>query len=124
MREEMRPGFIKEHYGDGLARHFLSTPDEPWMDPHDHPGYICTEVEQNSYIEEIYNKLDGSTERVHRHQGDVFYIQPTTIHKIVELPDGQCITKVKYGPHVHLWRFWRWIDGVAQSRLPHEGWPD
>ncbi|TGE05579.1 hypothetical protein [Hymenobacter fodinae] len=71
--------------------------------PHDHPTRMDSHVLKGAYWEIIYHE-DGRTERVLRAAGGYHTIWPHTVHRIVELPEGECWTLVLAGPVVREWR--------------------
>lgn len=98
-----------ERMNGGMVKIHLGTPDKPrvlhWFthpdhgDPHDHAQFgFWSEVKSGSYIEERY-RLDGSFDRIHRQKGERFYVEPDAIHRIVELPEGECWTMIEPDPH-------------------------
>ena len=73
-----------------------------------------------SYIEERYRE-DGTFERIHRKPGDSFKVSPDDIHRIVELPDGECVTIIEPGtPTGRAPGFYQWRDGTMWQRRWHE----
>ena len=120
--ERMNGGMLKIHLGTpDRARviHWFSAPDNG--DPHDHKqwGFWSTVI-HGSYVEEHY-LLDGSCERIHRKTGDRFYVDPDHIHRIVELPEGECFTMIEPDPHTGQDSgFYIWRDGVALTRTWRE----
>lgn len=98
-----------ERMSGAMTKLHLGTPDRPRVvhrftapdggDPHDHAqfGFWSTVID-GSYVEERYQR-DGSCGRIHRRQGDRFYVEPGAIHRIVELPDGECWTMIEPDPH-------------------------
>ena len=120
--ERMHPGMVKVHLGTldkPRVIHWFSHPDHG--DPHDHRQWgFWSEVKAGSYIEERY-QLDGTFERIHRKPGDRFYVEPEAIHRIVELPEGECWTVIEPDPHTGQdSAFYQWRDGQAFYRLWHQ----
>lgn len=120
--ERMHPGMVKIHLGTPdkpRVIHWFSHPDHG--DPHDHRQWgFWSEVKAGSYIEERY-RLDGSFERIHRRPGDRFYVEPSAIHRIVELPEGECWTLIEPDPHTGQQSgFYRWQDGQTLFRFHYE----
>lgn len=120
--ERMNGGMVKLHLGTPdkpRVIHWFTAPDHG--DPHDHKqwGFWSTVIE-GSYIEERYS-LDGSHDRIHRQKGERFYVESDAIHRIVELPDGECWTMIEPDPHTGQDSgFYIWRDGVALTRTWRE----
>lgn len=79
--------------------------------PHDHPWSFTSFVLSGSYVEEVYTIAeDGawSMEVVERPAGTSHRVEATHIHRIIELPQGECWTMVMSGPNErepHFWKF-------------------
>lgn len=120
VHERMSGAFEKWHV-EGLPRaavlHRFGDIDRG--DSHDHPWPFRSIVISGGYVEQVY-QLDGSTETIHRRPGDSFEIPATHIHRIVELPEGECWTLVLPGSHERTSRFWQFRDDGAWSRAWHE----
>ncbi|MBD8546780.1 hypothetical protein [Sphingomonas sp. CFBP 8760] len=113
----MSRAFTKYHLDDGRVLHRFRL-EEPHADPHDHPWSFQTEILEGGYVEEVFHvRPDGSwhSERRHRLVGQAYSINAAHIHRIVELPAGECWTLVRAGQHERVTRFWRFGD-VAHSR--------
>ena len=118
--ERMSRAFVKYHLDNGQVLHRF-TREEPHVDPHDHPWSFETEILDGGYVEEVFRvEPDGAwrSEVVHRHPGTTHRVEAGHIHRIVELPTGECWTLVRTGPHEREVRFWRFGDGV-RSRAWH-----
>ncbi|RMB39418.1 hypothetical protein C8J47_0015 [Sphingomonas sp. PP-F2F-G114-C0414] len=119
--ERMSRAFTKYHLDDGRALHRFKM-EEPHATPHDHPWSFETEILDGGYVEEVFH-LDPSggwhSELVHRIPGKTYHVDAAHIHRIVELPTGECWTLVRAGHHTRETRFWRFGDRV-QSRAWHE----
>ena len=117
--ERMSPAFVKYHLDDGRVLHRF-TREEPHVDPHDHPWSFETEILAGGYVEEVFNHdaKGWRSELVHRHPGETYQVAAEHIHRIVELPTGDCWTLVRAGPHVRETRFFRFGERV-QSRPWH-----
>ncbi|MFP5078636.1 hypothetical protein ACLE20_15125 [Rhizobium sp. YIM 134829] len=118
VREEwLSPSFQKHHIHLGdevyIVLHRFTEVDTG--DPHDHPWSFTTTIAKGSYVEEIF-QLDGTSERVLRKRGDSFQVPAGRIHRIVELPEGECVTAVLYGPKEMEFGFYRFEDGRALYR--------
>lgn len=115
--ERMSRAFTKYHLADGRALHRFRL-EEPHATPHDHPWPFETTILAGGYVEEVFHvAADGTwrSEHIHRLPGQTYRIEATHIHRIVGLPDGECWTLVRAGPHERSTRFWRFGD-VVQSR--------
>jgi hypothetical protein len=118
--ERMSRAFTKYHLDDGRALHRFKA-EEPHATPHDHPWGFETEILDGGYVEEVFY-LDPSggwhSELQHRIPGKTYTVDATHIHRIVELPSGECWTLVRAGHPARETRFWRFGDTV-QSRAWH-----
>lgn len=86
--------------------------------PHDHPFPFQSHVLKGSYVEEIYT-LDGKVTRVTRKAGDCFQVPAGRIHKIVELPEGECWTLMLPGEREQVSGFYEFQDG---GKILHRRW--
>lgn len=105
--EKMNDIFYKIHNDDGTVHHFFSAPD--FGPPHDHPWDFKSTVIKGGYTEEIYSLVDGSVEIAHRKRGDTFFVPKERVHRIIELPFGDCQTFVRplhSGYPFRVWKFW------------------
>ena len=120
--ERMSDQFTKLHLAVGklpLTLHHFTGPDVG--DPHDHPFAFTTTILAGGYIEEVWRRgKDGWTSRlVHRQAGTSHRVGARSIHRIVELPLGECITSILWhseGARRRQPRFWRLRNGVMVSR--------
>jgi len=122
--ERMSDQFMKLHMTIGkfpITLHHFTGPDVDG--PHDHPFSFFTTIIAGSYVEEVWgiNPRDRlwHCRRVHRYAGNTHFVHGEDIHRIVELPDGECITSVKWCEGIaprRQPRFWRFDNGVASSR--------
>ena len=118
--ERMSPAFTKYHLDDGRALHRFRRED-PQADPHDHPWSFETEILEGGYVEEVFTVESGTwrSALVHRPPFTSHRIAADHIHRIVELPTGECWTLVQAGQHEREIRFWRFGDTIL-SRAWHE----
>ena len=90
--ERMSRAFTKYHLDDGRALHRFKM-EEPHATPHDHPWSFDTEILDGGYVEEVFH-LDPNggwhSELVHRIPGETYHVDAAHIHRIVELPTGEC----------------------------------
>jgi hypothetical protein len=96
--------------------------EEPQATPHDHPWSFDTEILDGGYVEEVFHLNPGGgwhSELVHRIVGETYDADAAHIHRIVELPSGECWPLVRAGPHARETRFWR-FGNMVQSRAWHE----
>lgn len=115
--ERMSPAFVKYHLDDGRVLHRFTRP-EPTACPHDHPWSFRTEILAGGYVEEVFTiDEDGgwSSMFAERPPGSVHDVAATHIHRIVDLPTGECWTLVWSGPHERATRFWR-FDRTVERR--------
>ena len=119
--ERMSPAFTKFYLADGRVLHRFRK-EEPHADPHDPPWSFETTIVDGGYAEEVFTVApDGSWryELVQRHPGETYRVPAKHIHRIVELPAGECWTIVRSGSWQRTTRFWRFGD-VVQSRAWNE----
>ena len=122
--ERMSPAFTKYHLSDGRALHRFSR-EEPHATPHDHPWAFETTIIDGGYVEEVFHvEPNGGwrSELVHRMPGETYRVSAKHIHRIVELPQRECWTVVRAGPHVRGTRFWRFGDGVESRAWNERRW--
>jgi hypothetical protein len=125
--EPMGDAFTKYHLGGEQAPwpffpviHHFTAPD--LGDPHDHPWAFTSHVLQGRYVEEVFHlSADGSwsSEIITRLPGTSHSVVATHIHRLIDLPDGDCWTCVMAGSVERETRFWRFDDGV-RSRAWYE----
>lgn len=121
--ERMHPGMVKYHI-EGLPRavvihHFTTTDGGP---PHDHPWGFQSTVLAGGYVERVH-QLDGSSETVHRQPDDTFEIAARHIHRIEELPTGDCWTLILPREHEQTSGFYEFReDGAWQRRWNEPEW--
>lgn len=99
-REDMNEVFTKFHLNNGQVLHRFTQSDaeEP---PHDHPFNFTSHILSGGYVEEVFTvHPDGthSIERVERKPGTSHRVLATTIHRLVDLPTGECLTLIEPGP--------------------------
>lgn len=117
LREErMGHHFTKWHIG-GLPRsaviHRFSETDNG--DPHDHPWGFTSFVIHGGYVEQVF-QLDGTSQLIHREPGQSFYIPAQHIHRIVDLPAGECTTIILPGEHEQTSGFYQFREDGAYHR--------
>ena len=120
--ERMSGQFIKLHFEVGMhpvTLHHFTGPDAG--DPHDHPYAFTTTILAGGYIEEVWRHGKGgwSSRLVHREPGSSHRVGARRIHRIVELPQGECVTSVVWHSddvRRRQPRFWRYRNGVMWSR--------
>jgi hypothetical protein len=116
--EKMSDIFIKHHMDHNLVFHQMLGPDVG--DPHDHPWSFETTILRGGYAEEIYFPNSGgrgwSMTVAHRRPGDRFRVDARTIHRIIDLPEGECWTMVTPQPAEREWKYWRFDEFGARSR--------
>jgi hypothetical protein len=97
--EPMSPVFDKWHLDGAPFPAVLHRFSEPDMGPpHDHPWSFRSIVLHGGYVEQVF-QLDGTSELVRHEVGDSFHIPAGHIHRIVELPAGECWTLILPGQH-------------------------
>lgn len=120
--ERMSNEFTKFHV-QGLpfhpCLHRFTGPDG--LGPHDHPWGFMTFILWGGYVEDVYT-ITGDTwtvERVYRAPGTSHRVEAEHIHRIVELPMGECYTMVIGDPWKRETRFWDFGEKI-RSRAWHE----
>lgn len=90
-------------------------------DFHSHPWGFRSVVLQGGYCEEVLDIRTGAVRLAHHWPGDSFYIAASHIHRITDLPKGECWTLITpQEAKVQEPGFYRWIDGKPWHRLWHE----
>lgn len=120
--ECMSEQFTKLHLEVGrfpITLHHFTGPDAG--DPHDHPYAFTTTILAGGYVEEVWHRgKEGWTmRRIHREVGTSHRVGARSIHRIVELPQGECVTSIVWhadGVRRRQPRFWRFRNGVMWSR--------
>ena len=121
-QEPMNGDFTKYHLRGPWpfhpVLHHFRAPDHG--DPHDHPWPFRSVVLAGGYVEEVFS-LDGSSSLVRRNVGESFVIPAGHIHRIVELPEGECWTLITaLGPQERVSGFYRFGDGEPMHRFWNE----
>lgn len=97
--EQLGPHFLKLHLLDRQPLHYFTAPDTG--PPHDHPWPFTSHVLVGGYIEEVYTLHPDGThtvEVVERLPGTSHQVEAATVHRIIALPAGHCLTWVEPGP--------------------------
>ena len=119
LREERMADHFVKHHIDGLpcaaVLHKFSRPDHG--PAHDHPWPFFSFIVHGGYVEEVFDRETGSSHQVHRAVGQSFYIPATHIHRIVDLPFGECHTLILPGPHEQKSGFWEFRGDGAYHRF-------
>ena len=121
--ETMSWAFQKYHLRGNptnLILHRFYYPDEG--DPHDHPFDIATVILEGGYVEELYEPETGTFVYETHNPGDKFLIPTNKIHRIINLPNGPCLTATIYGPKTQEAGFWKWDQGKAYRRNWNGEW--
>ena len=119
--EPMSDAFDKWHVG-GLpvpaVFHRFTAPD--LGDPHDHPWSFRSIILFGGYIEQCFAP-DGSSVDIERRVGDSFHIDANHVHRITNLPYGQCWTLILPEPSPSkISGFYRWENGQRFHRFWNE----
>ena len=114
--EMMHPGMHKIHGMDGSVWHvfFGNCPDVGH--PHDHPWTFRSEIIFGGYVEEVYDPATGARQVFHRRPGDSFMVPATKVHKIIDYPEGNALTRIWPEEGEQKWGFWRWENGFPERR--------
>lgn len=118
--EPMSPVFDKWHV-EGLpcaaVFHRFSAPDHG--DPHDHPWSFRSIILHGGYVEQVF-QLDGTSELIRHDPGDSFFVPATHIHRVVDLPAGECWTIIlPQGLSERVSGFYQFRDDGAYHRPWH-----
>lgn len=123
VKEIMSDVFTKYHIKglpfDCVIHHFKE-PDKG--DFHSHPFNFTSHILKGSYIEEQreINGVGGTNYyKYHRQQGTAHKVYCNTIHRIIELPEGECWTLIlpeKWQQEPGFYKF----EDVIYKRLWHE----
>lgn len=96
--EQMGPHFTKVHLPGGPV-HIFTEPDTG--PAHDHPWPLTTHILAGGYVEEEFVLHADGTHSVITHErrpGTSHQVQAGTVHRIVALPAGFCVTRAEPGP--------------------------
>ena len=120
-KEKMNEVFMKHHLRglpfDAVIHHFSAKDNNEHI--HDHPFSFTTHILKGSYVERIYEiSDDGSfTSSVHhRKENSCHFVSASTIHEIIDLPEGECYTLILPGRPEKDTFFYRFEDGRAFVR--------
>ena len=117
--EEMSSVFTKFHLRgiptNPVIHHFA---DIDRGEPHDHPWPFRSIILSGGYVERSFNR-DGSSELIRRYPGDSFRITATHIHRIEELPEGECWTLILPEPLERTSCFWQFREDGPYWREWH-----
>ncbi len=96
-------------------------------DPHDHPFSFTTHILKGGYTEEIYHLLTRPLhgkywlkEIVERLPGTSHLVSANCIHKIIDLPTGECWTVIIPYEKVQEPAFYRFNENSIERRYWHE----
>ncbi|MET4106046.1 hypothetical protein [Hymenobacter sp. UYP22] len=107
--EQLGPHFAKVFLPETPhPLHIFTQPDTG--DYHDHPFSFVSHVLLEGYVEQVVTLLPDGGHRVdvvHRFPGTSHRVEAHTIHRIIELPAGYCVTRVEAGPVEQTSGFWR-----------------
>ena len=118
--ERLSDGFLKLHLPDGPL-HIFTQPDLGY--PHDHPWPFTTHIIEGGYTEEVYTlHADGthSMQVIERRPGTSHKVLASTVHRIVSLPAGFCVTQVRPGLMERTSGFYDFRPDGIYHRLWHE----
>jgi hypothetical protein len=120
--ERMSDQFTKLHLEVGkfpITLHHFTGPE--LGDAHDHPYAFTTTILAGGYVEKVWRrgKNGRSSRLIHREVGTSHRVGARSVHRIVELPHGECVTSIVWhteGVKRRQPRFWRFSNGVMWSR--------
>lgn len=120
-KEKMNAVFMKYHLKglpfDAVIHHFSEKDNNEHI--HDHPFSFTSHILKGSYVERIYEiSEDGTyTSSIHRREeGSSHFVSASTIHEIIELPEGECFTLIRPGQWEKETFFYRFEEGKAYRR--------
>jgi hypothetical protein len=120
-REKMNAIFTKYHLKglpfDAVIHHFSAKDQNEHI--HDHPFSFTTHILKGSYVERIYEILEGgnyNTSIHHRKEGTSHVVSADTIHEIIELPEGECFTLITPNQKEKEVCFYKFEEGKAFRR--------
>ena len=117
--EQMGPHFTKHHIGGlpfAAVIHHFTAPDHGA--PHDHPFLFRSTILSGGYVEETFTPR-GPAGTVNRRPGDSYNIPAAHLHRIIELPAGECWTLIQpLGPKEREPGFYQF----AEDGLLHRFW--
>ena len=103
-----------------IVFHRFDEPEPLNADAHDHPFDFRTTIIEGSYIERIWRQNpNGGTwwhTDIHRQSGSTHFVEAKTIHQIIDLPEGPCITMITHKEPTRKSGFWKFQDGKAMFR--------
>lgn len=122
--ERMSDEFLKFHLGVGkfqlTLHHFTGAVD---LYPHDHPLAFTTTILAGGYVEEIWSQYEGvwRSRIVERLPGTTHRVEATDIHRIIALPQGECVTSVVWHEEGERRQplFWDFSTNPPTSRTNH-----
>lgn len=124
IEERMSEFFCKYHLKglpfDAVLHHFTDA-DKGY--PHDHPFSFMTFILKGGYIERVYTINKNGTwtsELVHHYPGDSHLVIANHIHKIEELPTGECWTLILPFPKLKDSGFYRFEENSILFRYWYE----
>ncbi|MGN7867817.1 hypothetical protein [Paracoccus sp. 22332] len=121
--ERMSEALMKWHLGPGSTGNALVLhrfTGEDTGSHHSHPFDCRSYILHGGYDEEVLHP-DGRVELRQHQPGDVVSIPHDHVHRIVHLPEGECLTLYEVlGPKVQEPGFFQWRDGVMWQRRWHE----
>lgn len=117
-KEVLRGGFEKYHLRGfpfyGVIHRITETDSEESI--HDHPFPFTSLVLKGSYIEKRYIITGNNTYSemiIERKEGSYHQVAASTVHQIIELPEGECWTFIVPGKHVDReWGFYKFGDEI------------
>lgn len=120
-REKMNAVFTKHHLRglpfDAVIHHFSEKDQHEHI--HDHPFGFTTHILKGSYVERIYEIFEDGTYTSsvhHRKEGDSHFVPASTIHEIIELPEGECFTLIRPNAPEKETFFYRFEEGKVFKR--------
>lgn len=121
LRTERMSDFFTKYHIDGLpfaaVLHHFTAPDTG--DPHDHPFGFRSIVLSGGYVEAVYLP-NGDVFTCRREAGHSFEIEASHVHRIIDLPEGECWTLIIPGQHERTPGFYRFENGKVLHRLWNE----
>jgi len=117
-QEPMNEHMLKIHIPGFGVIHRFTGPDLYYH--HDHPWDFRSTILEGSYIEEILHPNGERTAQA-RTKGDVFVVKAHHVHRLIELPYGECWTRIEVlGPSTRKTGFYQYTHGQGMLFRFHD----
>jgi len=113
-----------ENLGTAMVIHEFTEPEPIDADAHNHPGDFISIIYKGWYIERVWsynlNSCQWDYLDIRRQENTMHLVKAETIHQLIDVSPGGCITIAKFQPGRQQFRFFRFKDGKAWSKAPDE----